>query len=318
MTHGLSVEVVNRLLHKAGYEVANNFPSRSCFDIVARKDEFLLLLKVLSNVDGFKDEQGRELRMLAKMLSATPLIIGERTRRSEMIDGVVYGRCGIPTINFLTFKRFVLENVQPIALARRGGLYIKIDGEALRRAREDQGLSLGNLAEKVGVSRKAIYEYERNEMDTTLETALRIEEELNAEIIVPVKLIEWHSIYEYEYEEEEEPQEFEDELEREIFEILSELGFRVILAKRAPFDALTADREEKCLVVTGVGRASEKTLERKIMVLERLSTVVKKLAMFVVDKNKNIKKSTVPILSKEEIESMEEPEELLRRVQRSN
>lgn len=319
MSSVLSIEKVGKLLQRAGFQVANNLPSKSCFDLVARKDDRLMLLKVLSNVDGLKDEQGRELRVLARLLSATPLVVGEKTRRSEMLDGVVYGRCGVPTINFSTFKRFILEDVRPVALARRGGLYIRIDGEALRRAREEKGLSLGNLAERVGVSRKAIYEYERNEMDATLETALKIEDELDANVIIPVDLSEWYSIYDYEKEEEEEEeQEWEDELEREVFEALSDLGFKVILARRAPFDALTADQREKCLVVTGVGRASERTIERRIMVLEKLSWVAQKLAMFVVDKNKEIKGTRVPVFSKEEIESMEEPKELLRRVQMSN
>ncbi len=319
MSSSLSVEKVGRLLQKAGFQVANNLPSKSCFDLVARKEEFLMLLKVLANVDGMKDEQGRELRMLAKLMSAIPLIVGEKTRRNEMLDGVIYERWGIPTISFSTFKSFVLEDVRPVALARRGGLYIKINGKALRRAREERGLSLGDLAERVGVSRKAIYEYERNEMDATLETALRIEEELDADIITPVDLNEWHLMYEHEEgEKEAHPQKWEDELEREIFEALSGLGFKIILARRAPFDALTADQKKERLVVTGVGRACDRTIERKIMVLDRLSWVAQKMAMFVIDKEKKIKKTRVPVFSKEEIEAMEEPEELITRLQKSN
>lgn len=317
MSSSLSIEKVRKTLEMAGFQVVNNLPSKSCFDLVARKGDFLMLLKVLVNVDGLKDDQGRELRMLARRLSATPIIVGERTRRSEMLDGVVYGRCGIPTVNFSTFKQFILENVQPMVFARHGGLYTKIDGEALRRARELRGLSLGNLAERIGVSRKTIYEYERNEMDATLETALRIEEELDADVIVPIDLREWHSIYEYE-EEKEEEQEWEDELEKEVFEALSGLGFKVILARRAPFNALTADQSERCLVVTGVGKANERMIERRVMTLDKLAIVTQKLAMFVMDKSRKIKGTKVPILSKEEIESMEEPEELLKKVQSSN
>lgn len=320
MSSSLSTEKVGKLLQRAGFQVANELPSKSCFDLVARRKDFLILLKVLANVDGLKDEQGRELRMLARLMSAIPLVVGERTRRSEMLDGVIYERCGVPTINFLTFKRFILEDARPIALARRGGLYIRINGEALRRAREERGLSLGDLAEKVGVSRKAIYEYERNEMDATLETALRIEEELDADIITPVDLNEWHLIYEHEKKEEEVGfQEWEDELEREIFEALSDLGFKVILARRAPFDALATDQKKKeRLVVTGVGRACDRTIERRIMVLDRLSWVTQKMAMFVTDKEKKVKKTRVPVLSKEEIEAMEGPEELIMKLQESN
>ncbi|MHA1632070.1 MAG: transcriptional regulator [Candidatus Freyarchaeota archaeon] len=312
------IEKIGRMLQKAGYEVANHLAPRSCFDIAARKEESLLLLKVLANVDGVKDEQGRELRLLAKLLSATPLIVGERTRKSEILDGVVYGRCGIPTINISTLKRFIFEDVYPVVLAKRGGLYLKINGEALRRAREERGFSLGNLAERVGVSRKAIYEYERNMMDVTLETAVRIEEELDADVIMPIDFTSWESIYGFEEEKLPTLQECEDELEGEICKALSELGFKVIIAKKAPFNALTADQKEEYIVVTGVGRAHEKTVERRIKTLERVSRVVRKWAMFVLDKERDVREARVPVLSKEEIESMEEPEDLLKKIQAVN
>lgn len=46
--------------------------------------------------------------------------------------------------------------------------------------------------------------------------------------------------------------------------------------------------------------------------------MVRKWAMFVLDKERDVREARVPVLSKEEIESMEEPEDLLKKIQAVN
>jgi putative transcriptional regulator len=281
----------------------------SCFDIVARKGLTLLLLKVHENVDALSEETGKELKILSRMLLASPLIIGNRTRKETVQDGLVYERQGLPAINSETFERFIHENVLPIVFARRGGLYVKIDGNKLRREREKKEMSFGDLANSVGVSRRTIYEYERGGMDSTLETALKLEEALDVPIAVPINIISW-TVEEQEIPE----QEAEDELQEEIRKTLSELGLRVVFARKAPFDALTADqKDQQKVVITGLGYAQEKGIEQRIISVEKVSQVAQKFAMFVVDKDKIKKISTeVPVIPKEELQAIEGPEELFR------
>ncbi|MEM3586191.1 MAG: transcriptional regulator [Candidatus Jordarchaeaceae archaeon] len=301
---------VKEVLLKADYTIAENTDFRfSCFDIVARKGSTLLLLKIHENVDAISEETSRELKILSRMLLASPIIIGNRTRKEIVQGGLVYERQGLPAVSSETFERFICENVLPLVFARRGGLYVKIDGDRLRREREKKEMSFGDLASSVGVSRRTIYEYERGYMDSTLETALKLEEVLDIPLAVPINIISWM------IEDQEIPeQEAEDELQEEIRQTLRELGLKVVFARKAPFDALTADQKDQHkVVITGLGYAQEKGIEQRIISVERVSQVAKKFAMFVIDKDKIKKISTeVPVISKEELQAMEEPEDLFR------
>lgn len=304
-----AVSRISEILLRAGYDIAENSDFRSsCFDIVARKGESLLLLKVHENIDALKEETSKELKILSKMLSASPLIIGNRTRKEEVPEWFVYERQGLPAINAETFKRFITEQVFPLVFARRGGLYVKIDGERLRREREKREMSFGDLASSIGVSRRTIYEYERGKMDSTLETAMKLEEVLDVPIVVPINVASWM------IEEEIPEQEAEDELQEEVRQTLCELGLKVVLARKAPFDALTADEsDQQRVVITGLGYAQEKRIEQRIISVERVSQVAQKYAMFIIDKDK-IKKipTEVPVILKEDLQAIEEPEELFR------
>jgi putative transcriptional regulator len=143
-------------------------------------------------------------------------------------------------------------------------------------------------------------------MDSTLETAMKLEEILDIPLAVPINIISWI------VEDQEIPeQEAEDELEEEICQTLRELGLKVVFARKAPFDALTADqKDQQKVVITGLGYAREKGIERRIISVEKVSQVAQKFAMFVVDKNKIKKISNVPVIPKEELQAIEQPEEL--------
>jgi putative transcriptional regulator len=301
---------ITDILLKANFSVAENSDFRSsCFDIVARKGLNLLLLKVHENVDAVSEENSKELKILSRMLLASPMIIGNKTRKEIVQSGLVYERQGLPAVSPETFERFINESVLPLVFARRGGLYVKIDGDVLRKQREKKEMSFGDLASSVGVSRRTIYEYERGSMDSTLETAMKLEEVLDLPIAVPINIISWM------VEEEEIPeQEAEDELQEEIRQTLRELGLKVVFARKAPFDALTADQnDQQKVVITGLGYAQEKGIEQRINSVEKVSQVAKKFAMFVIDKDKLKKISTeVPVIIKEELQAIEEPEELFK------
>lgn len=298
------------ILLGAGFSVAENRNLRStCFDIVARKGLNLLLLKMHENIDALKEDTGKELKILSRMLSASPIVIGNRTRKEIVEESFVYERQGLPAINIETFEHFIAENIFPLILARRGGLYVKIDGEILKRERDKREMSFGDLANRVGVSRRTIYEYERGCMDSTLETALKLEGVLDTPIAVPINFTSWL------VEEEEIPeQEAEDELHEEVRRTLCALGLKVVLAKKAPFDALTADQtDQQKVVITGLGYVQDKRIEHRIISVEKVSQVAQKYAMFVTDKSKIKKISTeVPVIPKEELQSIEEPEELFK------
>ncbi|MHA1212774.1 MAG: transcriptional regulator [Candidatus Heimdallarchaeota archaeon] len=162
-----------------------------CFDLIAKKQSLLLLVKVLMNVDSLREDQAYELKKLAIMLDAFPMIVGQRIRKSADIeDGVVYTRYDIPALSTETFRNLVVHHVPPLVYASRGGFKVKFDGAVLKEKRLHKNFSMGDFAREVGISKRAVYEYERGNVDVSLETAMKIEALLDEPLTLAINLFE--------------------------------------------------------------------------------------------------------------------------------
>lgn len=78
--------------------------TRTCFDIVARKQSEILLIKVLEDANSISQEYSFEMQKVSTFINASPLIISEKAG-SKLEDNVVYQRHGIFTVNMHTFMR---------------------------------------------------------------------------------------------------------------------------------------------------------------------------------------------------------------------
>ncbi|MHA1238511.1 MAG: transcriptional regulator [Candidatus Odinarchaeia archaeon] len=304
------IRKVTNILKRANFAVSEEYLGKSCcFDLAAKRDPYSLLIKVLLNIDTLNEIHAKELKLLSKILSASPLIIGEKTRKGVVENGVVYERFNIPAVNTFTFAMIMINNLLPLVYARRGGLYVKLDYNTLREIRMRRNLSLGELADLIGVSRKTIYEYERGSMDSTLLTAAKLEEILNIPLSVPIDIFSW------EIEKEEIPKpSFETYLERIVQETLAHLGLEVIWTSTTPFNAVA--RDDKKVLITGVASLKEKQVTRRIKIVGDISRTINRNVLFVVEK-KTIKRERiegVPIIDKDELKKINEPEKLFETV----
>jgi len=119
---------VREALTRSGFTVSKPLNMRSIsFDIVARRDRSLLLVKVLTNVDAFSKENADDMKTLAEALSGSPLLVGERSGAGEIEEGIVYSRFNVPIISLRTLTELLWENVPPFIFAAPGGLYVKLD-----------------------------------------------------------------------------------------------------------------------------------------------------------------------------------------------
>lgn len=179
MTREEAIETVRTMLTHAQFEVSKPLSMRGTrFDIVARRDEVLIIIRVLSNVDAFSKDNAEELLCISQALGASPILIGERSGSGEIESGIIYSRFGIPIISVGTLSDYIIENVPPLIFAASGGFYVKIDSELMHQIREEKNISLGTLAEIAGVSRRTIQMYEGG-MGAMIDAALRLEEYLN-------------------------------------------------------------------------------------------------------------------------------------------
>ena len=99
-------------LKTQGFNVSTFLDSNSCFDLVANRSDLKLVVKVYSNIDGFRKEQSEELEKIAKAFQAVVLIIGEKTKAFTMKKGVVYERHSIPAMTYSTFVS-IFDTVVP-------------------------------------------------------------------------------------------------------------------------------------------------------------------------------------------------------------
>ena len=77
MTREEIVNTARAILAKAGFDVSSNLRIRSiCFNFVARRDDTLIVVKVLGNVDAFTRSGANELKTISEALGGNPLVIG--------------------------------------------------------------------------------------------------------------------------------------------------------------------------------------------------------------------------------------------------
>ncbi len=290
---------IREILAKGGFEIGEPIFKSISFDLIAKGEHMLLILKALLNIDALRSEVARELKILAKELKASPLVIGKKSAMGDILDGVIYSRHGIPILSLNTFREFVLEGEYPMVYASPGGFYVNINGKLLRKIREERGISLGQLAKIAGVSRKTIQLYEEG-MNATVESALRLEEFLNVPLIQNIDILDFNK-----YEEERYPHPPENY--GDIYRKLIEIGYEVFLTFKCPFDVLSKD--ERDVFLTGIGNDIRK-IKYKAINLKILSNILEKNSFIVVEKSRYEEIEGVPIIEKAELMEIEKKEEI--------
>ncbi len=296
------IDAVRQVLSKTGFYLSEPHGERGlCFDFVARRDNLLLIVKVLQNVDALNKATAEELKNIARSLRGSPAVIGERTGTGALEAGVIYSRFDIPILSRKTFLDFFEEGVPPFIYSAPGGLYVKLDTETLRRFREAGPLSLGTLAEIAGVSRRTIQMYLEG-MSASIDVAARLEAFLKEPLVLPMDPFEFLA-----------PSGTAPPLpsptpleafERELFHRLERLGYSVLPTIRSPFDGLA--RHEETTYLAGVESAESK-LDKKASIVSNIGRVVEKDAViFVEHRTLRLSIRGLPVIAREELRKVKD------------
>ena len=300
---------VRETLTNAGFYVSDLCSMRPIgFDLVARRDNSLLIIKVLTNIDAMSENVANELRTLSILLKGCPLLIGEHSGTGKLEEDVVYDRFGIQAITSETLKIHLLEGMPLQVYAAPGGLYVNLDKEKIIRIRQEQNLSLGSFARSLKVSRRTVQMYEDG-MNASIEVALRIENLLGTSITTPIDILKHKQSEKRIKTGSVETQGFRD-FQKEIFSILEYVGYKIIPLERCPFEAVSKDKKK--ILLTCVDRYDKKLL-KKARVVSSISNITEKHAVLITDKNV-VHKTNIegtPLLVKKELKKARGPEEIL-------
>jgi putative transcriptional regulator len=307
MERNTLIEIVNKTLTAAQFEVSIMHSIRPMsFDLLARRNNLLLIIKVLTNIDALSEDAAKDLKTLSLLLEGSPLLVGERSSNSLLEDNVVYFRFGITTITSNTLKNYFLKNIPLAVYAAPGGLYVNLDEEKLRRAREEKNFSLGAFARAVGISRRMAKMYEEG-ANARLEVAKKIEKILGKKVISHINI----------------QKEFEQSLvnkvdrnigrfkifQREVLTLIREIGYNIIPVEHCPFEAFSKEREN--ILLTCINRFGDRFVRRARLVKD-ISKMTQQEAVLFTDKYKfkrNIE--GIPVILKSELEKMKDPEDII-------
>ena len=302
------------ILKEAGFIVSRRCEARS-FDLAARRSEITLLAKIMRNIDGINEEAARGIKRAAFCLLASPLVVGERTGASFLEDDVVYHRYGIPALNPHTLHDYFIERTDPYVYSATGGMYVSIDGCAMKEAREKKELSLGDIASELGVSRRSVSKYEEGGMSTTIDVALKLEEFLDTVLIEPLEFLKAEPKEPPSNELKGRVEEAASGLEKHILSMMEEMGFEVFATAHAPFSAVSFParpskaRGECAKILTGVSEYTERMIKRA-RIVSSLSQVTRTKSVFVVNGNiKCVQIDDTVLIRKEELKRIRDPEE---------
>jgi len=183
-------------LRKLGFTVSERCSFRpSCFDFAARRKDLLVLIKFPGSLGAIPAEYGSELRLIAQKLSAAPIFVGLPTPKNRMENDAAYSRHGIHAVTLVTLLDAFANGKYPLVEARPGGFYVQLDKEAIQARRKELGLSLGELASMIGVSRRTVYGYERGLAKATVSTALRLETVLGVPIVRHINIFKLKRLF---------------------------------------------------------------------------------------------------------------------------
>lgn len=277
------VEKTCIFLLKDGYTIKSL--TQSCFDIVARKEEKILLLRILEDANSLTNDSATEMKKVSNYFQASPIIIAEKAG-TPLQDNIVYLRCSISSLSLATFKQCVQQRF-PFVVRDQTGLAAILKGPMLKEIREKEGFSLSYLSKRIGVSKRMIQQYENQESKVTISRALKVYNFFGDRVFDKVNVF---SVGQNPYQ----------EPVTEIGKKFEQLGFNATETRKVPFDLIA--RMKKEIILTEIGDKTHPQLEPISHLLD-----ASKLAIYSRKKPKKI-----PSLTRKEFLEFDKALELIR------
>jgi putative transcriptional regulator len=311
MTYGEREKIVgaDAVLKEAGFTVSDACCSRpSCFDFAARKNSTVIFIKLQTDIGNLSPNDCRELRVISESISAASLLVGEKAREKPLEDDTVYTRYDIVAVTPRTFENIAVHKTEPLIQAGPGGYYVEVDGEALKRRRQELGLSIGEMAEMVGLSRRTLYGYERGMAKASVTAAYNLIATLGIPVAKSLNIFEKTRSQHRCFLTKARDMLARSRLLQKAFRRLAR--WNIITVRRAPFDFVVSVPEKKMKIIGGVANSNERELSRRINEILSVSRVVQAHPVLITEGQRLLNNDIFCIRS-EELDRIRNPEDLI-------
>ncbi|MCL4444716.1 MAG: transcriptional regulator [Candidatus Thermoplasmatota archaeon] len=291
-------------LRNRGLEFAEpDLDGVSTFDIAARRGDEKYLIKILYNIDTMREEGARDLMSVSRILGCIAIVIGNRASNGTLEDGIIYFRHEVPIMTYETYIAY-LDGESPYIFSAHGGYYVSINGESLRKIREEHRYSIGYVSGAVGVSRRSISLYESGSA-ATLDVFNRLQRIFAVDLKKRINLMKHLE----EMPVDENHDLFINEFYSAVLQLMKSIGFSMYPFRKTPFDAMATDVTADQIIM---GLADELNNYRKARAIASLSELFENYAMVVT--KANTEKRTiagVPVIRKDDIVNAGDKESLV-------
>ena len=275
----LMLENVLNILRKGGYTIhLVSYPEdRRSIDIVAKKEKDVVLIKVALDAEKIGNLEVEDLRKSSIAYSASSMIVAKTYKGRELEEDVVYVRGNINVVSPELLEKYIVRKEKPLIYNVKGIYVLKLDPQKFCERRAELNLSRGELAEALGLTRKALYLYEKGETMVSLNTALQLAEFMGEDIFKEIDPLkdkineEDFTIIHSERE----------RLDKELSSIISRYNYIGVRFKRTPVDiALKGEKTTFSIVRQGDDNSSP----RKIDDAEEIANLTESLLIVLKEK----------------------------------
>ncbi len=296
-------------LKEAGFDVSQICCSRpSCFDFAAKKDKNVILVKFHSDVDTFSSSESRDIRTISGCVSAASVLISQRTHEKPLEDDTVYSRYDVFAITAKTFENIASRGTYPLIHAGPGGYSVEIEGELIKKRRQELGLSIGKLAEMVGVSRRTLYGYEKGMARASVGSAYNLAKTLGIPVAQPINIFEKMKKHHQCLFVKAKYAIAGNALLQKIFRKFTLRD--VTPVRKAPFDFIINFPKENDVIIGGVAMNSEQELDKRVDEILSLSRVVQAHPVLITEGQKPSSKD-IFCIRKDELSEIKTPKDFV-------
>jgi putative transcriptional regulator len=288
------------VLEGAGFQVSDCSQVRSCFDLLARRGDVLLLVKVLGNIEGVTYRLAAELRSAAHSLSGTPLIVGDHMKTAALAPGIIYTRYDVHVVNMESFSEMLGQKI-PLIYSVRGNYCVRINCDLLSQIRKKENYTQEELAEKLGVSKQSIHRYESSGR-ISLEIAERLVDLLKEDLMLPGKVLAADQAPPGD-----EVSSFLTDLKKAAFQEFRNMGLAASFTN-APFDIIAAETAGSERILT-IASDDRKGLMRKAEIIKEIAEMTGCLRVCITNRSCDL---DVVVIKPRELSEIKEKEEFIR------